>query len=171
VAVEVSNTGAPHWAQAAAVTDLTATADASWTDSGIRFLYDAPLSIASVVPHLGPSSGNFTVIITGGPFPDPAQRLSNGLPTDADLLRCRFGALSVRAVYISTTTLLCYAPPQQQGQYALELSLNDQDFTAQNFPFLYYTDPGMSRITPVSGPAVAAGTQVQSLNNVYVTVA
>jgi IPT/TIG domain len=168
--VEVSNTGAPHWAQAAAaaVTDPTVTPDASWTDSGIRFLYDAPVQITSVVPHLGPSSGNFTVTITGGPFPDPAvQRLSNGLPTDVDLLRCRFGALAVRAVYVSATMLLCYAPPQQQGQYSLEVSLNDQDFTAQNFPFLYYTDPGMSRITPISGPAVAADTQVQLLTKSY----
>lgn len=161
VAVEVSNTGVPHWATSSA-TDLpvgyNASIDDSWSKSGVMYTYNAPVEIISVVPHLGPTSGNFSVIITGGPFPLDSTGLIAGD------LRCKFGTAAVLAVALSGTQIQCYAPPQLPGQYVLEVSLNDQDYTELRFPFLYYSDPGMSRITPVSGPAVAAGTQVRLIN-------
>lgn len=134
VALEVSNSGGG--------------VGSSFSSSGLTFLYHAPVVIEGVDPPLGPASGNFSVRIVGGPF----------LRTQD--LRCRFGDVIVRAVYVDGEEMQCFAPPHSPGQYALEVSLNDQDYTDQRFPFYYYEDPALSRLTPISGPAVAAGTPV-----------
>ncbi|CAM9426180.1 unnamed protein product, partial [Ectocarpus fasciculatus] len=119
----------------------------TFSRSGVYFRYEAAPEIGSVVPHLGPASGNFSVRVAGGPFPDTTE------------LRCRFGGVVVLATRLSPSEVQCYAPPMEAGTYPLELSLNNQDYTGRRFPFLYFDDQA-SRITPVSGPAAAAGTAV-----------
>lgn len=54
--------------------------------------------------------------------------------------RCRFGGLVVLATRLSPSEIQCYAPPFEAGTYPLELSLNNQDYTNQRFPFLYFDD-------------------------------
>ncbi|CAN0014344.1 unnamed protein product, partial [Hapterophycus canaliculatus] len=76
------------------------------------------------------------------------------------LCRCRFGGVVVLGRRSSPSEIQCYAPPLEAGTYALELSLNNQDYTDRRFPFLFFDDHALSRITPVSGPAEAAGTSV-----------
>lgn len=56
------------------------------------------------------------------------------------LRRCRFGGIAVLASRLSPSEMHCYAPPLTAGQYPLELSLNDQDYTDRRFPFLYFDD-------------------------------
>lgn len=66
---------------AAAVVEVTnnaavggiAAAWSTFSRSGVAFQYEAAPEINSVVPHLGPASGNFSVIVAGGPFPDTPE--------------------------------------------------------------------------------------------------
>jgi hypothetical protein len=120
----------------------------SKSSDDVIFVYDAPIVIKSVTPPNGPMSGNFSVMISGGPFNNTAE------------LRCKFGLISVQAFYVDEGLIQCWAPPHPAGRFPLEVSSNDQDFTTSRFPFLYYQDPTMSRISPVCGPAVVAGTPV-----------
>ena len=115
----------------------------------VSFTFDQNLFIRNIVPPQGPTSGNFSVRIFGGPF------------SENDDLRCKFGEIAVVGVYISNDEFLCYAPPHVPGIYPLEISGNDQDYTTQRKPFYYYKDHFLSRIHPVSGPAFSADTQVQ----------
>ncbi|KAF0774442.1 hypothetical protein AaE_001858, partial [Aphanomyces astaci] len=57
------------------------------------FTYDAPVSLKSVTPTLGPATGNFSVEIYGGPFPR------------TDELRCRFGSVVVQALWVQTDAI------------------------------------------------------------------
>jgi len=140
--VEVSNNGAKD--------------TSSFSCSRVLFTYHPRIRIAGVFPSLGPASGNFSVRVVGGPFQETLQ------------LRCRFGEVIVIGEYIDAEEMTCYAPPHQPGQYAMEISLNDHDYTDHRFPFRYYEDPALSRITPVSGPAVASGTPVTVYGNGFV---
>ena len=45
---------------------------------------------------------------------------------------------------------------------------NHQDYTDQRFPFFFYQDPALSRLSPVGGPALAAGTKVTVYGNGFV---
>lgn len=45
----------------------------TFSRSGVYFRYEATPEIGSVVPHLGPASGNFSVRVAGGPFPDTSE--------------------------------------------------------------------------------------------------
>jgi hypothetical protein len=128
----------------------------TFSSSRVLFTYNLRVRITGVYPPLGPASGNFSVRITGGPF----VRTSD--------LRCKFGEVIVRGVFVDGEEMNCFAPMHDPGQYALEVSLNDQDYTDQRFPFLYYDDPAMARLAPVSGPAVAAGTPVTIYGNGFV---
>lgn len=64
VAVEVTNNAAAGGRAAPWST---------FSRSGVSFQYEGAPQIESVVPHLGPASGNFSVRVTGGPFPDTPE--------------------------------------------------------------------------------------------------
>lgn len=134
VVLEVSNNGAG--------------VGSSFSASNMHYHYHAPLVIQGVYPPMGPSSGNFSVRIVGGPF------------VESDDLRCRFGDVVVRGRYVDGEEMQCFAPPHPPGQHALEVSINNQDYSDQRFPFFYYRDMALSRLTPISGPTLAAGTPV-----------
>jgi hypothetical protein len=125
--------------------------DSTVKQSGVEFTYDPVVQIIQLDPSSGPVSGNMTVRVIGGPFVNSTE------------LRCKFGAIAVQAFYVTDGVIQCFAPPHPPGMYPVEVSLNDQDFTVSRIPFFYYVDPALSRISPVSGPAVSAGTKV----NVY----
>lgn len=128
----------------------------AFSSSGMLFSYDPKLYISGVYPPLGPDVGNFSVRITGGPFMRSHQ------------LRCRFGEVIVEGVYVDGEEINCYAPPHEAGVYALEVSVNDQDYGDIRFPFRYYKQESLSRVMPVSGPAYAAGTEVTLYGNGFV---
>ncbi|KAH9164316.1 hypothetical protein LEN26_000103 [Aphanomyces euteiches] len=120
------------------------------------FTYDPPVALLSVTPSLGPMTGNFSVLIYGGPF----------LPTNE--LRCRFGSLIVIGVWIQTDAIRCIAPSYTSGTVALEVSINDQDYTSSRTSFYFYPNPTLHRIYPVFGPAFAAGTSVDIFGTGFV---
>lgn len=45
----------------------------TFSRSGISFQYEDAPKINNVFPYLGPASGNFSVRIAGGPFPDTPE--------------------------------------------------------------------------------------------------
>lgn len=122
--------------------------DASFTTSNKIFSFDKELVIETVTPSLGPVTGNFSVALMGGPF------------RKTDATRCRFAEVVVIATWISFDEIRCMAPPHIQGVFALHVTQNDQDYLDTNFPFFYYVEQGIHRISPVFGPASIAGTSV-----------
>lgn len=148
VAFTVSNTGA--------------TTGSDVSTNVVYYTYDPIVIITSVFPPLGPTSGNISVRISGGPFFETYE------------LRCRFGSIAVLAIYVGNGEMNCYAPPHPPGIYPIEVGTNDQDYTTQRYPFFYYADQTLSRISPVSGPAIVADTKVSVygsgfVNSTYLT--
>lgn len=45
----------------------------TFSRSGVFFRYESVPKITSVIPHLGPVPGNFSVRVAGGPFPDTTE--------------------------------------------------------------------------------------------------
>ena len=53
---------------------------------------------------------------------------------------CMFGSQpSVSATVLSSTVMLCASPPQPVGDYKLEMTNNNQDYTTNSLPFRYYS--------------------------------
>ncbi|GMH75263.1 hypothetical protein TL16_g06701 [Triparma laevis f. inornata] len=150
VYVEVSNNGAGGFANFSESSTMAYNIYSKKT----LFTYDEPAFVQDFFPRSGPLSGNFSVNVFGGPF------------VDTDELRCRFGEKTVIGKYLDSGAMQCYAPKFTfAGGYALEVSLNDQDYTQQRLTFDYYEDVRLSRVYPVSGPATTAGTQVRVYGN------
>jgi hypothetical protein len=116
--------------------------------SNVNYTYDSRVSINSIFPALGAVSGNFSVMVRGGPF------------TTTNELRCKFGNVVVRGYFMDTGEIQCFAPAYYPGVYPVEISINDQDYTSQRFPFFFYSVMTISTIFPPSGPALSAGTDV-----------
>jgi len=112
------------------------------------FVYEPPIMIKSVFPPSGPNTGNFSVRVSGGPF------------NNTDELRCKFGHMQIQAFFVDSGSIICWAPAYPPGIYPLEITNNDQDYSQTRFPFFFYATPTLSRISPVSGPAIRAGTEV-----------
>lgn len=134
-----------------------------WSEVSVNtqeYAYEEESIVTSLTPQLGPASGNFSVRVSldaHGALPDDSSAYGE--------LRCRFGALIVRAARASSGELLCRAPAQEPGVYTLEVSLNDQDYTSSKAPFRYFRDPAVARVFPVSGPATTGGTDSVSKNS------
>jgi hypothetical protein len=131
-------------------------ANAIFTSTRSIYTYETRVVITGIDPPLGPTSGNFSVRVTGGPFIDTPE------------LRCKFGDITVLAKYVATDELVCYAPPHRGGRFTLEITNNDQDYSDQGMTVFFYSDPALSRIMPVSGPSVTAGTQVTVFGDGFV---
>lgn len=80
VAVEVTNNGAVGGKAAPWST---------FSRSGATFRYEATPEIYDVIPHLGPASGNFSVRVAGGPFPDTLELRCVPLDVMVCFLMCR----------------------------------------------------------------------------------
>ena len=113
---------------------------------GQWYTFDRPLKILNIYPKTGPNTGNTSVRIVG----------ENFLPTDE--MKCKFGSYIVRAVWLNGHELVCRSPAHTPGSFPLEITANNQDYTSQNLPYLFYAPVFMVNIAPVSGPAWAAGT-------------
>eukprot|EP00644_Phytophthora_capsici_P005984 jgi/Phyca11/98430/e_gw1.2.43.1 len=123
-------------------------ATSMFTNSKKVFTYDSELEIHSVFPSLGPTTGNFSVQITGGKF------------RKTDAVRCKFSEIVVVATWISYDEIMCMAPPHNPGVFALEVTRNAQDYTDTLVPFTYYAEQGIRSISPTFGPAFSAGTRI-----------
>jgi hypothetical protein len=112
------------------------------------FTYYEIAHITKTIPSSGPSTGNFSVRVFGGPF------------IESNDIYCRFGDVKVKGIWDSTNQIRCVAPRQEKGIYALEVTLNNQDYTRSYFPIEFHSEIFVSHIFPVLGPAFSAGTAV-----------
>ncbi len=148
------------------------------------------LQINGVFPFQGgPASGNFTIhmLVSGLGNMGEANAI---LSAAKGGIRCKFGEVPVsgEATVVGLVddeeyTLIldnaeadedeavvqieCTAPEPPPGPCALEVSLNGQGYTNQCLPFFFYSDPGVSRIYPVSGLSLG-GTLVTVLGTSFV---
>jgi len=133
VRVEVSNNGANPLSS-------------NQSTTGAWYTFDKSVKILNIYPKSGPSDGNTSVRVVG----------ENFLPTDE--MKCKFGSFIVRAVWLNGHELVCRTPSHTPGAFPLEITANDQDYTTQSLPYLFYSPVYMVNLDPVSGPAWSAGT-------------
>jgi len=116
---------------------------------GLKFTYDSSIIISSILPDSGPSCGNFSVFVKGGPFISNAE------------YSCLFGDTPVKGFFINEGVIRCIGPNKTPGTYFFEVSQNGIDFTDFRKQFKFYENPLITHIYPVSGPVECAGTAVK----------
>jgi large repetitive protein len=175
----------------AVVVEVSVNGGADVSSSGVLFTYHDPLVLVGIVPAAGPSSGGTDVTVTvtaaAGEYALSAS--------DSAAARCKFGAVSVPAVYVSATDTLCIAPPLPLSAFSASsaavavpfaLSVNGQDYTTgSGIVFTYRAE--LERVTfeppfgPVSGgttvtvkaadlAGLAPGTTGMFFSNIYTTL-
>lgn len=112
------------------------------------FMYEDPLVISHVFPMSGPSSGDFTITIQGGPF------------SFSDETLCKIGSTVVSANVISANKLTCISPKQNIGSHKLTISRNGQDFSRHYEMITFFDDVKIESLFPSHGPFHSAGTTV-----------
>ena len=106
----------------------------------VWYTFDPSAVISSVFPPLGPTGGSTTVTVRGSEFLSTAW--------------CKFGtAAGIAATVAGSTQLQCVAPAQAAATVALEVSVNNQDYTAHRAEFLFY---GMLFRCVISGLTIDA---------------
>ena len=116
---------------------------------GAWFTWDARVEVHSFYPNRAPSAGNHSVRITGRNFKNTYE------------LKCKFGKIIVDAIWLNDGELVCYTPALSPGTYVLEITANDQQYSAYRKTFYVYSMEEMERVSPVSGPACSAGSRVK----------
>tara|TARA_B110000285_G_C15025595_1_gene563990 strand:- start:635 stop:1075 length:441 start_codon:yes stop_codon:yes gene_type:complete len=120
--------------------------------------YNKP-KISRIVPDYGPMSGNTKVVLKGSGFMPFDWRLDIDNRNDTF---CNWGELGkTHAAVISSTEAECVSPANTMHlEYAtLNLTLNNQNYTADDIRFLYYNPPKIMNAEPLLGP-VRGGTEV-----------
>lgn len=125
----------------------------------LLFHYDENISILEVFPTSGPTTGNFSVTIHGGPFHEPSF-----------IYQCKFGSTIVNAAYLSSNHVTCIAPSKVYGIYQLRVTQNGQDFSDDFEMINFYKPPQVDKLFPLAGPAEGAGTQVHFLGTNFINL-
>jgi len=84
----------------------------------VTYQFQAPPVLLAPVPSIAVETGGAAVFALGANF------------VNSTSLRCRFGDNLVRALFLSSTALMCMTPPQERGIVFFEISNNAIDFTA-----------------------------------------
>ena len=74
---------------------------------------------------------------------------------DSDSLHCRFGGngVAVPARWISSSKVECVAPAHTKGSVAVEVTMNNADYTANGVAFDFVDDALLTSVTPTIGPS------------------
>ena len=125
-----------------------------YTVDPIDFSYREPTVVSSINPDAGPVAGGSLVRVSGAHF------------AGGDGFRCMFGDLPpVRAVLQGSFTLgyylECYAPALNstaagEMKVPLEVTVNNQQYTANLVPFRYFAPQSLDDILPTSGPVLGS---------------
>jgi len=116
-------------------------------------------------PHLGPISGNTSVLVEAEDVPLSAK----------GHIRCTFAELRVTGEYINRTHFRCVTPSvKTPGEVKVMITLNGQDSAEASQFFLYYDPIVLTDVDPPLGP-VAQGLSVKLtgtnfVNTNYLTV-
>jgi hypothetical protein len=116
--------------------------------SNLPFAYEVSAKVLSLQPAYGVEYGGTTVLVHGEHF---VQTVSG---------YCKFGGLVVAARWLSSSLLQCVSPtPLSTTAVAVEVTMNDQDYTSDGVLFTYQPNAHVHTITPSKG-AYEGGTYV-----------
>ena len=120
-----------------------------WTNAS-EFVFDAPLTLLSVLPDRGTVLGGTTLVLSGLNFPD------------SDQAQCIFGMTTkVPARWQSEGTVHCTSPEGILGQTTIQFSPNGVDIdTTQVLVYTYDSETLLSSIWPSQGSS-SGGTLIK----------
>ena len=104
--------------------------------SSVQHIYIGAPSISRVSPAVGTGEGGTLVTLTG----------QNFAPTS--LLRCRFGAIEVSAIYQNENTLECATPASSLAAKPLSVSMNHRDYVTFSNSFTFLSSLVVDAIAP-----------------------
>lgn len=111
----------------------------------------APLGVSSVWPTSGPTNGLTAVTVYGSNF-------VGSLP-----LLCSFGTkVGSVATWNSESRLVCLSPGDVAGAVSVEVSNNNQEYTAHGVTFAYQAAINVSGVSVANGPEGTACTSKQT---------
>lgn len=129
----------------AMIVPLMITLTGDFTDSADSepFRYYNNTHVHAIRPPYGPKDGGTLVQVWG----------ENFLNFD-DNLRCNFGTKSVKAIFKSSTYLLCRAPfsDNTNKPITFSVSMNKQQQSRENIVYWYYSNPIIAKLVPNYGP-------------------
>ena len=114
------------------------------TLNSIPYRYYKEPKITYISPRSGPKDGNTKVDVYGEGFLNFDQNL-----------RCGFGSKEVKGVFINENHIQCISPFSSIVQRKIEfsISLNNQQNTKEDIPYVYYENPTIYSIEPINrGP-------------------
>jgi hypothetical protein len=113
----------------------------SWHVSPQTFTFHSAVTVSSVEPSRGPSTGGSIVMVYGGGFIHSSR------------LSCRFGVEDVAATFVNASAVRCLSPPMRIQSVIVGVSINGVDFSdssAESFEF--YAPVSISGVSPLTTP-------------------
>ena len=122
---------------------ITLTGDFTDSTDSEPFRYYNNTRVYAIYPRYGPKDGGTVVQVWG----------ENFLNYDENL-RCNFGTKSVKAVFKSSTYLICRAPfsDNTNKPITFSVSLNKQQQSRDMISYWFYSNPILSKLEPNFGP-------------------
>ena len=108
-----------------------------YAPSTILYSFHKELEIDACVPNVGSEYGGTAVIVSGSNF------------LNIENISCKFGAIVVKAEWISMFLIRCMSP-QQIGSVRLSVSNNGIDFSSSNVEFTYQPRMILESLSPTS---------------------
>ena len=121
------------------------------TLNSIPYRYYNEPKIIYISPRSGPKDGNTKVDVYGEGFLNFDQNL-----------RCGFGSKEVQGIFISSNHIQCISPFSSivQRKIPFSISLNNQQNTQDDIPYVYYENPTIYRIEPNNRGPDSGGTVI-----------
>ena len=76
-----------------------------------------------------------------------------GIDSGGSDYRCKFGdaVYTVYASYTGSNEVSCYSPSHAAGSVSVLVSLNGQQYTDDDVPFVYHTQSSVTSVSPTAG--------------------
>ena len=116
-----------------------------YTSNKVQFTVLPESNVTLVHPSFGAVGASTSVTVHGSGF------------VFSRSLYCRFGLLSVAAMYVNSTTVVCTAPDAAEGVVDVRVSSNGVDYSASNATYEYVDAHHVHDVLPRSG-SVNGGT-------------
>lgn len=118
--------------------------DYSTTSARAQLFIHEELILQTAAPSSGPTTGGSEVAIQGDSF------------VPSDYLACRFGSQPARAVFESSTRIVCVSPAWDETStdrvVSVRVALNGIQFSKQAVRFQYYSVPVITSVIPAELP-------------------
>jgi hypothetical protein len=146
-----------------------------FTSDAVPFFYAAPATVSAVVPTRGPSTGGTRVTVHGTnmlAWPHTVCRFADadaqalytrnvhgrapGADAGADAGAAAAAVGGQAATFVTSTTVVCVAPPRSRGTALVLVSTNNADYAAATAGavFVYDDEVRPASVTPAFGPEV-----------------